>query len=108
MVDATHKSFAASDRSYYSIIKKEVHNIALAAEFNETRIAELDIIVAEITSNLHKYADGGELLIGHFHDAENEYIEIISLDDGPGMSDLSKMMTDGYSTTNTIGHGLGS
>lgn len=108
MVDATHKSFDASDRSYYAIIKKEVHNLALSAGFDDKRIAELDIIVAEITSNLHKYADNGELLLGHFKHSDNEYIELISLDTGPGMHDLPRMMADGFSTTNTMGHGLGS
>ncbi len=107
MVDATHKSFAASDRSYYSIIKKEVHNMARTAGFAEKRIAELDIIVAELTSNLHKYADGGELLIGFFDYGGRDYIEVICIDDGPGM-DLQKMMVDGVSTTSTMGHGLGS
>src|ERR1700761_1658855 len=108
MVDFTHKSFDALDRSYYSIIKKEVHNLALTAEFDEKRIAELDIIVAEITANLHKYADNGELLLGHFKNNEREYIELISIDTGPGMSDLPRMMADGFSSTNTMGHGLGS
>ena len=104
MVDATHQSFDASDRSYYAIIKKEVHALAVANGFAEKRIAELDIIVAELTSNLHKYANGGELLLGLFED----YIELISIDNGPGMSDLSKMMTDGYSTGHSMGHGFGS
>ena len=108
MVSATHKSFDASDRSYYAIIKREVHNLALAMGFEEKRIAELDIIVAEITSNLHKYADNGELLLGHFKHSNSEYIELISIDNGPGMSDLPRMLADGYSSTNTMGHGLGS
>lgn len=63
MVDATHRSFDASDRSYHSIIKKETHSLALNAGFSEKRIAELDIVVAELTSNLYKYADKGELLL---------------------------------------------
>lgn len=103
MVDATHKSFDASDRSYYAIIKKEVHNLVLAAAFSEKRVAEIDIVVAEITSNLSKYAKNGELLLGHFKDSDNEYIELLSIDDGPGMSDVPKMLADGFSTTNTMG-----
>jgi anti-sigma regulatory factor (Ser/Thr protein kinase) len=108
MVDFTHTSFNASDRSYYAIIKKEAHSIATAAGFDQKRIAELDIVVAEMTSNLHKYATGGEILLGLIDDGEKEYVEVISVDEGPGMSDLSRMMADGFSTTNTMGHGLGS
>lgn len=108
MVDATHRSFDASDRSYHSIIKKETHSLALNAGFSEKRIAELDIVVAELTSNLYKYADKGELLLGCLTHEEHNYIELISVDSGPGMNDLTKMMSDGFSSSNTIGHGLGS
>lgn len=108
MVDATHKSFDASDRSYFALIKKEAHALAVAHEFSEKRTAELDIIVAELTSNLYKYAKGGEILIGAFGQNEATFIELICLDDGPGIADLSRVMADGYSTTNTMGHGLGS
>ncbi|MFD0748709.1 ATP-binding SpoIIE family protein phosphatase [Mucilaginibacter calamicampi] len=108
MVDATHTVFNASDRSYYAVLKKEIHAIAIQAGFDEKRTAELDIIVAELTSNLHKYANGGELLVGCFDTPGEEYIELISLDHGPGMADLQRVMTDGYSSSNTMGHGLGS
>ena len=78
MVDATHTSFNASDRSYYAILKKEIHAIAVQSGFAEKKIAELDIIVAEMTSNLHKYTNGGELLMGYFDKPGEEYIELIS------------------------------
>ena len=34
-------------------------------------------------------------------------IEIISIDQGRGMTDVSRMVADGVSTKNTLGHGLG-
>lgn len=108
MVNATHTRFAASDRSYYAIIKKEAHNIAVAAGFDSKRIAGMDIVIAEMTSNLYKYANDGELLIGHFNDQQGEYMEIICIDNGPGVSEAHRMVADGFSTTNTLGHGLGS
>jgi anti-sigma regulatory factor (Ser/Thr protein kinase) len=108
MVNATHTSFNASDRSYYAIIKKEAHAMAAAADYEPKRIAELDLVIAELTTNLYKYADQGEILIGHFREADNEYIEVICMDEGPGMNDVKKMSRDGVSTTNTLGHGLGS
>ncbi|MFI5160665.1 MAG: SpoIIE family protein phosphatase [Sphingobacteriales bacterium] len=108
MVNATHTSYNASDRSYYAIIKKETHSMAVTAGFESKRIAELDIIVAEMTSNLNKYADGGEILLGHVKEPDNEYIEVICIDDGPGIADTRKMAKDGFSSTSTLGHGLGS
>ena len=34
-------------------------------------------------------------------------IELISIDNGPGMADLNRMLVDGMSTKNSLGHGLG-
>lgn len=108
MVDATHTSFAASDRSYFSLIKKQIHRMAAEGGINPVRVNELDLIVAEMTSNLFKYSDDGEILVGVFANSGSPYIELISIDNGPGMINPAKMMQDGMSTTNTLGHGLGS
>lgn len=72
------------------------------------KINELDLIVAEMTSNLFKYSDDGELLFGVFPNGGSPYVELISIDNGPGMLNPAKMMQDGISTSNTLGHGLGS
>jgi anti-sigma regulatory factor (Ser/Thr protein kinase) len=108
MVDTKQHCFNASDRSYYSVLKKEIHAIAKAIGFSTQRRAEVDIIVAEMVSNLAKHAQGGQLLVKLVEDNGIEGIEIICLDQGPGMSDVPKMIADGYSSTNTLGHGLGS
>jgi len=108
MVDASHTSFAAHDRSYFSLLKKEIHRRAGEAGIVAERLNELDIIVAEMTSNLYKYSDDGELLMGVFQNNGSPYIELICIDNGPGMANPSRMMLDGMSTTNTMGHGLGS
>ena len=108
MVDATHISFNANDRSYFSLIKKEIHRQANEAGIKAERINELDLIVAEMTSNLFKYSDDGEILMGTFVNDGAPYIELISIDNGPGIANPSRMMQDGVSTTNTLGHGLGS
>jgi anti-sigma regulatory factor (Ser/Thr protein kinase) len=103
-----HKSYRADDRSYYALIKKDIHKQATDAGFDKTKVDAIDLVVSEMTSNLGKYAQGGELLVGLGTENDRKYIEIISLDDGPGIADLSKVLTDGYSSTNTLGHGLGS
>ncbi|MBD1383853.1 serine/threonine protein kinase [Mucilaginibacter rigui] len=108
MVDATHISFTADDRSYFSLIKKEIHRIATEGGINPARINELDLIVAEMTSNLFKYSNDGELLMGVFANGGSPYVELISIDNGPGMVNPARMMQDGISTSNTLGHGLGS
>ena len=107
MDNTTHISFNAEDRSYFSILKKEIHKIASNAGFTTKKIAEIDIIVAEMTSNLIKHGGGGEILVRIFDDDSHDAIELISIDNGPGMADSMRMAEDGMSTSNTLGQGLG-
>jgi anti-sigma regulatory factor (Ser/Thr protein kinase) len=108
MDSGLHISFNAEDRSYFAILKKEIHKLASSAGFSETKTGKVDIVVAEMTSNLLKHAGGGELLVSVRNEGTAKLIEIISIDNGPGISEPQKMMGDGISTANTLGHGLGS
>lgn len=107
MVNLTHLSLKAYDRSYFAILKKEVHALAVSAGFNENKVGEIDIIIAEMVTNLVKHAGGGDILVKLIEEEGNQGIEIISIDGGPGMADVTRMVADGVSTKNTLGHGLG-
>ena len=102
-----HLRYKANDRSYFAILKKEIHALAFKARFSEAKIGKIDIVVSEMVSNLNKHATGGEILVKFFHRNNDEGIEIICSDDGPGMQDVNKMVMDGTSTKNTLGQGLG-
>ena len=107
MVRRNHVTFKAEDRSYFAILKKDIHALAVDAGFNETKVGEVDIVVSEIASNLVKHAGGGQLLVKLVEESGMQGIEILSIDSGPGMTDVSRMVADGVSTKNTLGHGLG-
>ena len=107
MVSRTHLVFKADDRSYFAILKKEIHNLAVGASFSAAKVGELDIIVAELVSNLVKHAGGGRVFVKLLEEEGIQGIELISVDNGPGMTDVSRMVADGVSTKNTLGQGLG-
>ncbi|GAA3784521.1 ATP-binding protein [Flavobacterium ginsengiterrae] len=107
-MDNTFSTYKIDDRSLIAFIKREIHNLALQLGFTPHRAGETDIIVAELTSNLIKYANGGELLYRAHLDGDYNAIEIYCLDKGVGFDNVAKIMNDGYSSTNTLGHGLGS
>lgn len=107
MVNRTHVAFKVNDRSYFAILKKEIHALAVSANFSETKVAEIDIIIAELVTNLVKHAGGGQVLVKLVEESGLQGIEILSIDDGPGMSDVNRMLTDGISTKKTLGQGLG-
>jgi anti-sigma regulatory factor (Ser/Thr protein kinase) len=107
MVNTIHTAYKAEDRSYFSILKKEIHAKVVAAGFSERKVGEIDIIIAELVSNLVRHGGGGQLLVKLIEQAELQGIEIISMDDGPGISDVNRVLEDGFSTKGSLGQGLG-
>ncbi len=107
MDDTQHRSFPLTDRSYAAPAKREIRQLAITLGFSEKKLGELDLIVAELTSNLVKYATNGELLMRSIPDKINPGIELISVDSGPGMVDPNRMLLDGVSTGGSLGQGLG-
>lgn len=103
----TFTSHRIEDRSYVAFVKREIHERAVQEKFKESKVGEIDIIVAELTSNLIKHAGGGELLYRLSCEGERNVFELVCLDNGTGMTDVARMMRDGVSTTNTLGQGLG-
>jgi anti-sigma regulatory factor (Ser/Thr protein kinase) len=106
-MDSNFASYRIEDRSYVAFVKRDIHSKLLQANFPKTRIAEIDIIISELASNIIKHAGEGELLYRIENQEDVLSFEIISIDDGPGIADVQKMMKDGVSTKKTLGHGLG-
>ena len=100
------QTYSVADRSYVSFIKREIHNL-IKPHFSEVRTAEIDIAVSELTSNLIKHAQKGELLYRLSLDGDEKILEIICFDNGPGIKDLNKAMKDGFSSKSTLGQGIG-
>jgi anti-sigma regulatory factor (Ser/Thr protein kinase) len=107
MVSATHISLKVHDRSYVAGAKKDIHRLAMNAGFGQKKIDEIDILVSELGSNLVKHAMEGEILAGVVSIRQGTCLELIGIDNGPGISDPERMMQDGVSTKGTLGHGLG-
>ncbi|CAM3550865.1 SpoIIE family protein phosphatase [Flavobacterium chungbukense] len=106
-MDNTFSVYRIDDRSLIPFIKREIHNLALHLGFTPHRAAETDIIIAELTSNLIKYAGGGDLLYRSNHNGNCNEIEIYCLDKGVGIENTARIMNDGYSTSSTLGQGIG-
>src|SRR6478736_8636290 len=106
-MDKAFTSYRIEDRSFVSYLKREIHSHLVKGKFSKNQVGEIDIIVSEITSNLIKHVGSGEILYRIDHDDQHSCFEILSIDKGAGMSDTSRMIKDGFSTSLTLGHGLG-
>lgn len=76
-------------------------------ELNEELAGRVAIAATELANNLMNHATGGELLVQALGKDEHSCIELLAIDRGPGMTDIARCMTDGYSTGGTPGTGLG-
>lgn len=65
------------------------------------------IVATELATNLSRYAPGGTVSIQWLATTSGDALEIIAMDHGPGIEDVSRCMSDGYSTGGTPGTGLG-
>ena len=90
-----HLCFTVADRSYFALLKKEIHAISVKAGFSDRKAGEIDIIVAELVSNLVKHGNGGRLLVKLVNEQKIDGIELISIDNGEGINDVNKMLADG-------------
>jgi anti-sigma regulatory factor (Ser/Thr protein kinase) len=77
--------------------------MALDAGLSENQASETAIIASEVATNLAKHGSGGEVLLRELISG----VEVVAVDKGRGMSDVSRCLSDGYSTSGTAGTGLG-
>lgn len=84
-------------------IKRTLKQLGVSADV----LRHVSVACYEVELNLVIHSMGGELILR----VEPEKVTLISRDIGPGIPDISKAMTEGYSTANeearTLGFGAG-
>lgn len=70
---------------------------------NQTKIITA---ASELARNMLKYGKGGKVTIEIVNKGKENGIRLIFKDEGPGISDLTLAMKDGYSTGKSLGLGL--
>ncbi|WP_053174677.1 ATP-binding SpoIIE family protein phosphatase [Nonomuraea sp. SBT364] len=96
----------AEDPSAVGAVRRPATELALAAGLGADRTAQIAVAVTEAVSNLVKHAEQGMALVRLCPGAP-DVVELITLDRGPGMPDVARALRDGYSTSGTLGIGLG-
>jgi len=87
--------------------RRVAQRLAESSGFDELACGRIGIIATELGANLARHAQEGRLLIGCRPAEEGRRFEILSIDRGPGMSDVNRCLRDGFSTGATPGTGLG-
>jgi len=87
--------------------RRTVTALASSLQLDQIQTGKLALITTEISTNLIKHAGGGRLLLRSLAEEEGGGIEILALDKGRGILDVTQSIQDGYSTAGTLGGGLG-
>jgi len=81
--------------------------LAAAIGFPESHAEEIVLAVNELATNLIKHASGGSMEMSVLRRDGRTGIQVKTDDRGPGIKDVNRAITDGYSTAGSLGIGLG-
>jgi len=86
-------------------VRRQGLEMALAMGFVQPEATKIAVVISELGRNIENYARIGYITLTASR-GQPAYFEIIAHDTGPGIPDIKKAMTPGYSTSKGLGVGL--
>ena len=87
-------------------VRQTVRSNAVKVGFSLVDQTKIVTAASEIARNTVDYGGGGTLLIELLREGPRRGLKLTFTDQGPGIVDLDRAMTDGYTTANGLGLGL--
>jgi serine/threonine-protein kinase RsbT len=87
-------------------VRQAVRTKAVAAAFSLVDQTKIVTAASEIARNTVDYGGGGTLQIEVLREGTRRGVRLTFTDQGPGIEDLERAMTDGYTTGNGLGLGM--
>jgi serine/threonine-protein kinase RsbT len=87
-------------------VRKATRENAIAQGFSLVDQTKLVTAASELARNTLDYGNGGEVEITRMLDGTRKGLRLMFSDQGPGIDDVAKALTDGYSTGGGLGLGL--
>jgi anti-sigma regulatory factor (Ser/Thr protein kinase) len=107
VISGSQIRIALSDESGIGECRRNARQLAEAYDFDEVSAGRIGIIATEMAANIVRHAGRGEILLQVLDDGATPELEVLAIDQGPGMHDMDECLRDGYSTAGTAGEGLG-
>ena len=98
---------AIDDPSQVGEARRAAAGVAASVQLNETDAGKFALLVTEAATNIAKHAGRGEIMLRSIDGRDGRAVELVAIDGGPGIRDLDRALSDGYSTAGTSGAGLG-
>lgn len=99
--------YPVTEQSQVGEARRRISGLAERLGFASTPREKVAIVTTELATNLIKHGGGGELVVRPVMTEAHPGLEILALDQGPGMVNVADCLRDGYSTTGSLGQGLG-
>lgn len=96
-----------TDSSQTGNARRQALSLAVAMDFDELRQGQIGIIVTEAARNIAAHAGHGEMILTPWTHQGIAGIDVLALDKGEGIENVSAALQDGYSTAGTPGNGMG-
>jgi anti-sigma regulatory factor (Ser/Thr protein kinase) len=100
-------SIAIDDSSQVGEARRNAAAMAAAVGLSATDAGKFAILATEAATNIAKHAGRGEIVLRSLDPSDVRGVELVAIDNGPGISDLDRALKDGYSTAGSPGAGLG-
>ena len=110
MIEAIRPSIAmtVNDGTMVGEARRRANALADQLGFDETRRGKIALTVTESANNLLKHAGRGQLILqARASEGAEGRLDVLALDQGPGMGDVGRCFSDGFSTAGSLGNGLG-
>jgi anti-sigma regulatory factor (Ser/Thr protein kinase) len=95
------------DRSEVGAARRTAADLIEAQGFDETQAGKVGLCVTEAANNIVKHAGRGQILLRLLERGGVHGLEMLALDRGPGIANVSASLRDGVSTAGSPGTGLG-
>lgn len=102
---------AVDDASRIGEARRAADSLAVSIELDAAARGTLGVVVTEAATNLARHARHGRMLLTAVgatgEPGAHGGVEMLALDDGPGIANVGRALEDGFSTGGTAGQGLG-
>ena len=89
------------------LVRSKLRAVGRRMGFNDLKRERMELVATEILTNQQKYARGSGLLQLWEWNGPEPALDLFALDYGPGISDTQRAQLDGFTTSGTLGKGVG-
>lgn len=106
MNDELHGELRIKSETDIVLARKAIRDAATALGFGITDVTRIVTAASELTRNIYQYAGSGIMRWRTLTQGSSVGLELVFLDQGPGISDIAQAMEMGYSSSKGLGLGL--